>query len=99
MELINLTICEDLHFCGTATKKKKKELNPSKKRFDTINTYKNIKEMVCPTVEIRCVFDDYSKIIFVKSSKKPMLWVLIRIVSNEHPQHRFFEEIRSKIIT
>ena len=32
--------------------------------------------------EIRCVFDDNhdnSKIIFVKSSQKPMLWVLIRI--------------------
>ena len=33
----------------------------------------------CTEEEIRCVFDDNSKIIFVKSSKKPMLWVLIRI--------------------
>ena len=29
--------------------------------------------------EIRCVFDDNSKIIFANRHKKPMLWVLIRI--------------------
>ena len=31
--------------------------------------------------EIRCVFDDNSKIIFVKSSLKLILWVFIRIAS------------------
>ena len=43
-------------------------------------------------------FDDNGKIIFVKSSQKPLLWVLInRGDSNEHPQQKFYEEI-SKII-
>ena len=44
------------------------------------------------------IFDDNSKIIFVKSSLKPILWVLIRIESprrgdsNAHPQHRFYHK-------
>ena len=44
-----------------------------------------------PEEEIRCVFDDNCKMIFVKSSYKPMLWVLIimpcRGDFKEHPQH------------
>ena len=52
--------------------------------------------------EIRCVFDDNSKIFFVKSSLKPMLWVLIRIASEAilMSTHNigFYDEI-SKIIT
>ena len=50
--------------------------------------------------KIRCVFDDNSKIIFVKSSYIPMLWVLIRIASAEAilmSTHNigFYEEISS----
>ena len=56
-----------------------------------------------PAEEIRCVFDDNSKIIFVKSSYKPMLWGC----SLESPHEAilmstynisFYEEI-SKIIS
>ena len=43
--------------------------------------------------QIRWVFDDNRKIIFVSSPKKHMLRVLIRIASasdsNEYPQHTF----------
>ena len=48
------------------------------------------------------IFDDNSKIIFVKSSLKPMLWVLISILGEAilMSTHNigFYEEI-SKIIT
>ena len=39
--------------------------------------------------QIRWVFDDNWRIIFVSSPEKHTLWILIRIASNEYPQHMF----------